>query len=91
VGRTQHDAAFDRGATPDRSSLRQVRLGLILGLVTWLRQDQGGAAPARWPARRLVVAMLNDTGTTEGRYLWYRLTRRAADGNDLLAVIDILR
>jgi hypothetical protein len=40
---------------------------------------------------RLSVALLNDTGTTIGRWLWFRMFGSAADGRDLLAVVGLLR
>lgn len=39
----------------------------------------------------LVIVMLNDTGTTLGRYLWYRIAGRAADGHHLLQALAVLR
>jgi hypothetical protein len=69
------------------------------GLSWWLDPRKGDMVAAGWGGQFLFVgrqdgisvALLNDTGTTVGRWLWFQLFGSAADGHDLLAVVGLLR
>jgi CubicO group peptidase (beta-lactamase class C family) len=69
------------------------------GLSWWLDPRKGDMVAAGWGGQFLFVgrqdglsvALLNDTGTTVGRWLWFRMFGSAAGGHDLLAILGLLR